>query len=108
MAVTPITSYSQFQKIISGSKPAVIDFWATWCGPCRQISPVLENISKEPENAGIDFYKVDVDDHQDISQEVGIKAMPTFVLFQDGVKKGDLIGANPEGLKKLVQKGNTL
>ncbi|MFI8483954.1 thioredoxin [Streptomyces rubrogriseus] len=108
MPVTPITSMSQFQKIINDSKPAVIDFWAAWCGPCRQISPVLENISKEPENSGIDFYKVDVDDHQDIAQEVGIKAMPTFVVFKDGNKVGELVGANPAGLKQLVQQGNAL
>ncbi|MFC9057252.1 thioredoxin domain-containing protein [Streptomyces sp. NPDC057074] len=69
---------------------------------------MLENVSKEPENSGIDFYKVDVDDHQDIAQEVGIKAMPTFVVFEDGNKVGELVGANPAGLKQLVQQGNAL
>ncbi|MGA4980315.1 thioredoxin [Streptomyces cinereoruber] len=108
MPVTPITSVVQFHKIINGSKPVVIDFWATWCGPCRQISPVLEGIANEPDNSGIDFYKVDVDTQNDIAQEAGIKAMPTFMLFKDGNKVGDLVGANPAGLKQLVQQGNAL
>ncbi|CAL9673400.1 Thioredoxin [Streptomyces sp. enrichment culture] len=56
MSVTPVTSMSQFRKVINDSEPAVIDFWAAWCGPCRQISPVLEKISEEPENSRLDFY----------------------------------------------------
>ncbi|MFF0705995.1 thioredoxin family protein [Streptomyces tendae] len=74
----------------------------------QAVSPVLENVSKEPENSGIDFHKVDVDYHQDIAQEVGIKAMPTFVVFKDGNKVGELVGASPAGLKQLVQQGNAL
>ncbi|KXN85770.1 Thioredoxin, partial [Leucoagaricus sp. SymC.cos] len=82
---------------INGDKPAVFDFWATWCGPCRMISPILEKISDEI--GGIDFYKVDVDDETDISQEVGIRAMPTFIVFRKGEKVKELVGANPQGLQ---------
>ncbi|WP_031173633.1 thioredoxin [Streptomyces durhamensis] len=108
MSVTPITSLTQFKEIINGSKPVIIDFWAVWVGPCRAIGPVLEELSNDPGNSGVDFCKVDVDAQEDIAREVGINAMPTFLVFKDGVKVGELVGANPEGLKQLVQRGNTL
>ena len=60
---------------INGDKPVVIDFWATWCGPCRQISPIFEKIATLPVGEKVAFYKVDVDTVPDVSQEVGIRAV---------------------------------
>lgn len=57
----------------------MIDFWADWCGPCRFISPVFEKLSEEEGFAGVDFYKVDVDSQQQISQEAGIKAVSDVI-----------------------------
>ncbi|KAJ2917161.1 hypothetical protein MD484_g3257, partial [Candolleomyces efflorescens] len=102
MPVTPINSLSEFKTIINSGKPVVIDFWATWCGPCRAISPVFEKISETA--SGVEFYKVDVDTQPEISQEVGIRAMPTFLFFKDGEKQDSLLGANPQGLQTLVAK----
>ncbi|KAF7155405.1 hypothetical protein CNMCM5623_007476 [Aspergillus felis] len=104
MPVTAITSYELFHEIINGDKPAVIDFWATWCGPCRVISPVFEKLSDVPEYGDVEFYKVDVDEEEKIAQEVGIRAMPTFVAFKDGQKVDELIGASPENLRSLLRK----
>jgi thioredoxin 1 len=62
----------------------LIDFWATWCGPCRAISPVLEKFSNLTENEGVEFYKVDVDEQEKISQEVGIRAVRlAFLLLKN-------------------------
>ncbi|KAF8604406.1 thioredoxin [Ceratobasidium sp. AG-I] len=103
MGVTVISSLDQFKKIINGDKPCVFDFWATWCGPCRIISPVFEKLSNEPQFQGVEFYKVDVDEQPDISQEVGIRAMPTFSVFKNGAKVKELVGANPGGLQELLK-----
>ncbi|XHG02303.1 hypothetical protein AWENTII_005660 [Aspergillus wentii] len=103
MPVTVITSFAQFKEIINGDKPVVIDFWATWCGPCRMISPVFEKLSNEQDYSNVAFYKVDVDEQEEISQEVGIRSMPTFAVFYQGNKVNELIGANPPGLQTLIQ-----
>ncbi|KAF8893714.1 putative thioredoxin [Gymnopilus junonius] len=107
MVVKPLNSYAEFQKVINSGKPILIDFWATWCGPCKAISPIFEKLSESaPE--GVEFYKVDVDEQEQIAQEVGIRAMPTFMIFKDGDKVKDLVGARPAQLAELVESGKAL
>ncbi|OCH89728.1 thioredoxin [Obba rivulosa] len=100
--VKPVQSIDEFKQIISGNKVAVFDFWATWCGPCRVISPIFEKLASQTD--GVDFYKVDVDEQPEISQEVGVRAMPTFIAFKNGAKIGEVVGANPAKLQELIQK----
>nr|ALG35748.1 thioredoxin-like protein-1 [Inonotus obliquus] len=97
MTVTVVKTLDEFKSIISKDKPTVFDFWATWCGPCRVISPIFEKLSES--TGDVEFYKVDVDEASDIAQEVGIRAMPTFVLFKNGSKVDELVGANPAALQ---------
>merc|ERR1711893_25652 len=85
----------------AGSKLVVIDFYATWCGPCKMISPKLEEMSKTMTN--VVFLKVDVDEAEDVAAEHNISAMPTFIFMKNKQKVADLMGANPDKLKELVE-----
>ncbi|KAI0652652.1 thioredoxin [Trametes meyenii] len=102
MGVQAVKTLAEFKEIIARDTPAVFDFWATWCGPCRIISPVFEQLS-EKFGEKVTFYKVDVDEAQDIAQEVGVRAMPTFMAFKSGQKIGETVGAAPPALQNLIQ-----
>ncbi|EMD32666.1 hypothetical protein CERSUDRAFT_118691 [Gelatoporia subvermispora B] len=99
--VKAVASFEEFKQIINSDKVAIFDFWATWCGPCRVISPIFEKLASQVE--GVEFYKVDVDEQGEISQEVGVRAMPTFIAFKGGNKIGEVVGANPAKLQELIQ-----
>ncbi|KAB5592244.1 hypothetical protein CTheo_4289 [Ceratobasidium theobromae] len=108
MPVQEITSTEEFNTIINSGKIVVIDFWATWCGPCRFISPVFEKHSDTSDYPNVEFYKLDVDNLPEASEQAGIKAMPTFKVFHNGVVVNELVGANQGGLQKLIVDANNL
>lgn len=86
----------------SEGKLVVVDFTASWCGPCRFIAPYFEELAEE--NPDVEFVKVDVDDAEDVAGECGISAMPTFQFYKGGVKIDEMRGANKEGLATKVAK----
>lgn len=77
---------------------AVVDFSATWCGPCKMLAPLLEEVSEEME--GIEFYNVDVDENNALAIEYGITNIPAILVMQDGVKKDLLVGFRPKDMLK--------
>ena len=89
-----------FEGTTSG-KVVVVDFTATWCGPCKFIAPFFAELSEKYPN--LIFLKVDVDDHNDISQEYEIRAMPTFLFIQDSKNTEKIVGANKVELEKKVK-----
>ena len=81
MSVMPLNQENFFQQV-SGTTPVLVDFWASWCGPCHMLSPVVEELSQEhPE---ITFAKVNVDEAPELAQKFHVSAIPTLVLFRDG------------------------
>ena len=83
-----------FEDIVSGDKPVLVDFWAEWCGPCRMVAPVLDQLADE--NDGVVIGKVNVDQNQDLAVKFGVQSIPTFVLFKDGEVADRMMGAMPK------------
>ncbi|KAL0930569.1 thioredoxin [Colletotrichum truncatum] len=106
MVVHNLTSKAEFDALLEDkTKPAVIlDAFATWCGPCKAIAPILVNLSNHKDNKKLHFVKLDVDEIPEVSQELGIRAMPTFIIFKHGQKAQEIVGANPNALTQAVAK----
>ena len=95
MSNVPDVSDGDFNdRVLSSGKPVIVDFWATWCGPCKMISPVVEQIASEFAGKA-DVYKMDVDANPQTPPRLGIMSMPTVVLFKDGRAVDRLVGYRP-------------
>lgn len=99
--ITYLLDLSEFKKAINVDNLVIVDFTATWCGPCKAIAPMFQTLSIE--HPDCDFYKVDVDDGDDIAQECQIKAMPTFNFYKNGILVCSFSGADVNSLKKNIQ-----
>ncbi len=85
---------SSFDEAISGETPVLVDFWAEWCGPCKLITPVLEEIAKEQD--GIDIAKLNIDENPRSPAQFDVMSIPTLIVFQEGVEKKRIVGARPK------------
>ena len=92
MATKPVTDGNFETDIIKSDKPIVVDFWAEWCGPCKQIGPVLEEISEEMKDQ-VTIAKHNIDQEPNIPTKYGIKSIPTMLLFKGGEVKATKVGA---------------
>lgn len=81
-----------FNEIVSGGKPVVIDFWATWCGPCRMVAPIIEELATEYEGRVV-VGKVDVEEEDDLAAQFGIRNIPTVLFIKDGQVVDKIVGA---------------
>ena len=97
-----VTSAEQFNTLLRNNPRVVVLFTATWCGPCKAITPTYERHSLEPQYSAVKFLAVDVDEVEEVAEAVGISAMPTFQTYLNRVKLMEFTGANPEALRRML------
>lgn len=94
-AVTPVTD-SNFKEIVLDSEvPVLVDFWAPWCGPCRMVAPVVEEISQQYEGK-VKVVKLNTDENPNIASQYGIRSIPTLMIFKGGQRVDMVVGAVPK------------
>lgn len=86
-----IVQKNEFEKIINESKPTIVDFFATWCGPCKMLSPILEKV-EEDSKGEFNIVKIDVDESYDVAKKYGIMSVPTMIIFKDGDEQEKIVG----------------
>ena len=102
--VSEVSNATFENEVLKSSTPVLVDFWATWCGPCKALAPTLETFAAE--NAGkVKVVKVDVDDNPNAAAQFGVRSIPTVVLFKAGQKVDHIVGNVPKTtLEELVAK----
>jgi thioredoxin 1 len=93
------------QTISSAGQPVIVDFWAPWCGPCRTIAPILEELARE-HGESVKVTKVNVDENQSLAQKYNVRAIPTILFFKDGQLKDQAVGLLPK--EELLKKAQAL
>jgi len=103
--VTELTDQNFQAEVLGSSEPVLVDFWATWCGPCRALSPKIEELAKEYKGK-VKVGKLDIDDNQQVAEKYGIMSVPTVLLFKNGQKFGQLVGNHPKSKLEEFVKGS--
>lgn len=105
MAELNITSANFKSEVLESDKPVIVDFWATWCGPCRMLAPVISELAEQYDGK-IVVGKCDVEENEELAVEFGIRNIPTVLFFKDGQQVTKLVGAQPKAV--LEEKFQTL
>jgi thioredoxin 1 len=102
-AITQLTEATFAEEVNAASEPVIVDFWAEWCGPCKMIAPILEEIAGEQEGK-VRVAKVNVDENPGLARQFGVMSIPTMIVFRDGTEDTRIIGAKgkPQLLEDLA------
>lgn len=102
MSATTLTEKNFNEEVLKSEKPVLIDFWAPWCGPCRMLSPLVDELAEE--HSEYKFCKVNVDEEESLAKNFGIMSIPTLIVFKGGEQKARQTGAIPkESVLELLQ-----
>lgn len=102
MNIVELNNNNFEQEVLKSQIPVLIDFWATWCGPCRMMAPVVDAIAKEKDGE-IKVCKVNIDENQALAEKYGVMSIPTFVIIKNGSETGRTIGVqSKEEIMKLI------
>ena len=94
MAVITITKENFAQEVLQSEKPVLLDFWASWCGPCRMLSPIVDEVAEE--RGDVKEGKVNVDEQPELAGEFGVMSIPTLLVFEQGKLVRQAVGARPK------------
>ena len=94
MAVVTITKENFAQEVLQSEKPVLLDFWASWCGPCRMLSPIVDEVAEE--RTDVKVGKVNVDEQPELAGEFGVMSIPTLLVFEQGKLVRQAVGARPK------------
>ncbi|KAH7243634.1 thioredoxin-like protein [Fusarium redolens] len=104
MVVHEIHSKQEFKEALENHATVLVDFWASWCGPCRMISPIIEKYSEFSEYSSIYFCKLEIDAAREVSDELGIQTVPTCAMHKGGTKGDEVHGAFPQIIEQMLRK----
>lgn len=103
MAEIILTEQNFEQEVLQSDKPVLVDFWATWCGPCRMLAPTIAKIAEEQEGI-IKVGKIDVDEEPELAARFGIASIPTLMVFENGAVKKQSVGVQPKAAIEAMLK----